>query len=94
MILLVTLTITNNAWMVNADLLSGRAARFDSEMNNRYKLLIQAGSLGAEEIRLNNLTVKPKSLSVYDISCNPDNWINKSYAGFYGLKRVRLKTCE
>ncbi len=86
--------LCGNSSIVIADLLSGRAAAFNEEMFQRYRT-IQAGvKSGQPEVVVENLSTKPQSLCVYDITCDPGFWINKCTADYFTIGKVRLKTCE
>lgn len=85
---------TNNGYTVTSDLVNGNAMKFNKEMYNRYAVIKAAADLKADEVVVENLSVDPKSLHIYDMGCDPENWINKCYEDYYKVERVRLRTCE
>lgn len=86
--------LANNGYTVCVDLLSGGAISYDREMNERYTILRSAAAAGAKEVVVSNLNSKPAALHIFDITCEPGNWINKSSADYFGLEGVRLRTCD
>lgn len=88
------LLFTHNEYNVITDILSRKAGFYDNEMNRRYYMIKAAAIAGTEEIIVEDLNAKPVTLYFYDIKCNPDHWINKGYADYFGMKRVRLRTCN
>lgn len=94
LLFLTGLVFTNNGVRVNFDLLNGRAARYNREMEARYALVKAAAGAGSNEVVVENLSAKPQALYLFDITCDPENWINKCYSDYFGVKLVRLKTCD
>jgi hypothetical protein len=93
-IFLMSLSLTNNGYIVLSDLFSGRAAIFNSEMFHRYELIKSGSETSKDEVIIENPDVRPKSLYLYDISCDPDFWINHCYEDYFNVKRIRLRKCE
>jgi hypothetical protein len=94
LLFLAGLVFTSNGYTVMADLLSKRAVIFDNEMNTRYIIIKAASKAGASEVIVENLSAKPASLYIYDMTCDEEHWINKCYADYFGVERVRLKACD
>jgi len=93
-LLIVGLVFTNNGYTVFADLVSGRARTYNDEMNVRYAKINSSAKSHAKEAIVENLSAKPVSLRIYDITCDSENWINKSYSDYFDIERVRLKACD
>lgn len=93
-VLLLGALLLNNGYAVSTDLVSGRAATFDKEMNERYAVVKAAAKINADEVIVENLSVEVATLSIYDITCDSENWINKCYSDYFKIERVRLKKCD
>ncbi len=93
-VLLLGVLLLNNGYAVSADLVSGGAATFDKEMNERYTVVKAAAKINADEVIVENLSVEVSTLSIYDITCDSENWINKCYSDYFRIERVRLKKCD
>lgn len=88
------LLFTNNGNAVIADLISGRAATYNDQMQRRFAIIETASAAGAKEVVIENLTTNPATLRIYDITCDEENWINKGLADYFELERLRLKACD
>ncbi|MFH0895077.1 MAG: DUF6056 family protein [Bacteroidota bacterium] len=88
-----SLIITGNGLTVWNDLISGRAASFDSQMQERYQILKKAKNENDTVVQLPLLKDKPETLFVLDITEDPDHWINQGYALYFGLdgKKIGVK---
>jgi hypothetical protein len=80
---------STNVRLVYTDLLKGKAAAFDREMNSRYEMLRTSRE---DVVYLPALENKPLSI-FYDDDIKTDNnhWWNKCMAGYFGKKAVYLK---
>ena len=77
--------------MIYTDLLKGKAAAYDKEMNERYAML---KSSNAPEIYLPAIKSRPESIFYDDINANQTHWWNKCMAGYYGKDVIYLKKEE
>ena len=68
------------------DLLGGRAAVYNKEMNERHRLLQQSG----DTLRLAPISVYPPSLFVEDIKLDRTHWWNRCQSGYYNHKVIIL----
>lgn len=69
------------------DLVVGTAYRYDEEIQNRYTL-IKDGCLDNCTVR--GLQNWPAVLPSQYLSADPENWINRCYANYFGKKRVKI----
>ncbi|QRR03465.1 DUF6056 family protein [Dyadobacter sandarakinus] len=78
-----------NIRMVYTDLLRGKAAAFDHEMNNRYAALRTSRD---EVMYLPPIYSKPMSIFYDDdIKTDPNHWWNKCMAGYFGKRAIIMK---
>ncbi len=70
------------------DLLSGRAAAYDTELYQRYDLIKSSPTPIVYVPALKN---RPQSLYTDDLNENPDHWWNKLMAGYFGKKAIYLQ---
>ncbi len=80
---------SENVRLIYTDLIRGKAAAFDQEMNQRYEILRTSKE---DVVYLPALESKP--LSIFyddDIKTDKDHWWNKCLAGYYGKKAVYMK---
>jgi hypothetical protein len=68
------------------DLLGGRAAVYNKEMNERHRLL----QLPGDTLRLAPISVYPPSLFVEDIKLDRTHWWNRCQSGYYNHKVIIL----
>jgi hypothetical protein len=83
---------SSNVRLIYTDLLKGKAAAFDREMNSRYELLRTS-----KEDVVYLPAIQSKPLSIFyddDIKEEKDHWWNKCLAGYYGKKAVILSKNE
>lgn len=85
---------SSNTKSVYGDLLTGRALRFDREMNERYRLI---GQCQAKVCEVPPLTVLPVSLHFFsdpvDEQNDPDylrDYKDSGYAAYFGKERVKI----
>lgn len=80
---------SSNVRLIYTDLIRGKAAAFDQEMNHRYELL---RSSKEDVVYLPALESKPMSIFYDDdIKTDSNHWWNKCLAGYYGKKAVYMK---
>ncbi len=75
---------------VSSDLFTGSAAQYDHEMLDRFKRIEQAVENGNAELRLPPVT-QPRSLVITQPGPDPDQWMNRSLAEFFGNKDLELR---
>jgi hypothetical protein len=90
-LLVLALGLTGNSYVLGSDLISGRLAAFNREMNGRYTALAACKQSGQRDCAIDEILVKPASFYIVDISDDPANWVNLSYGRYFGLMQVRLK---
>jgi hypothetical protein len=77
------------AWKNNfflwKELFSGQLYQYHVEMQDRFTRLEHCA---ANECRLPELTVRPKTLFVYSLSEDPDHWMNRQYQEYFSSGRV------
>jgi hypothetical protein len=78
----------SNFLLVTDDLVTGKALRYDKELERRYAQIKGNPSLDCEVGSLENT---PMSLFFDDIKYENENWINKSYASYFGKRSIILK---
>jgi hypothetical protein len=90
LLLLGTMATTNNEYAVLTDILSGRIKRFDFEMQERYAVLETVADK-SKPVHIKELTEKPASLFVLDLSSDSTYWVNIAQAQYFGVKSI---VCE
>ncbi|GFE58493.1 hypothetical protein AOG1_23730 [Geobacter sp. AOG1] len=78
----------SNLVMVAGDLVSGRSYRFDRELRQRYA---QIKADPKPDCEVDVLKYVPKSLFFSDIYFVNRDWINQSYADYYGKSSIILR---
>lgn len=75
------------------DLVSGAAVTYDRELHARYATIRAASSSQTADVEVPRLTAMPQSLfqSERELHEDSDNWINKCWAQYFGVKTIRLK---
>ena len=71
-----------------SDLLSGEAAAYSAERDRRDSLM---RSTSAQDIELEPVRHRPRSIFAGDIGDYPDPWYDNHFAAMYGKKSVRVK---
>jgi hypothetical protein len=79
-ILLGCFLFVKNGFYVTSDIVSGRANKFDVEMNKRY---VQMKSPG-DTIYFNAIMHPPKSLPFYEVKEDPSHWFNLCWIRYFG----------
>ncbi|MGP8217723.1 MAG: DUF6056 family protein [Bacteroidia bacterium] len=82
------LLLTGNSGRALIDLGNGKVSRFANEMDDRMTVLETAQKQQAKTVSLPTIQDRPSGIFVIDISDNPNNGINKSYAEYYGIEKV------
>jgi hypothetical protein len=90
-LLLTSLALTGNSYVVGFDLISGRFAAFDREMDRREATLEACRDRRQATCDIEAIHVRPASFYVVDVSPDPANWVNVSYARYFKVSEVRLK---
>ena len=86
------LLIQNNYRGAIADLISGRASRFDYEHQQRHQQFLQAKKekWSNKTLRLPYLESKPSSIFVYDFDPEVNHWKNSVYLQYYLLQNRNI----
>ncbi|HET8963661.1 MAG TPA: DUF6056 family protein, partial [Chitinophagales bacterium] len=85
-ILLFSLFFTKNEYHILNDLFYHRAAFFDLQMKKRYELMHTT----KDTIFFSPIIDPPKTLFMYDVTANPDDWQNKSYTIYFNCREKVL----
>ena len=75
---------------VSLDLFTGSAAQYDHEMLDRSTRIEQAVESGNTEVLLPAVT-QPRSLVITQPGSDPDQWMNRSLAEYFGNKDLELR---
>ena len=89
-VLLASVLFTGSGGRVTGDLLSGRMARFDAALVDRYARIIGAQKAGARSMTLPALADQPRSLRYLDAGSDAEGWINRSLTGWLGAGSLRI----
>jgi hypothetical protein len=79
---------------VTSDLLTGRAARYNTGMMHRFDAIQAAVQEGKEEIVLPPLSEEPRSLIILQPSSNPGHWMNRSMGQYFGNEELRIRVAN
>lgn len=82
--------ITGSGGRLSSDLLTGRFARFDAKVRSRYALIEAAKAKGEAALELPGLVDPPATAHYLDAGADPDGWINRSMAQFFGADALRI----
>ena len=91
LLVLLAMAGTKNGYYLTTDLLYKKVNAFDLEMRTRNSLMLAAAQKNISVIELSPLKSKPYTLFVHDLNTDSFNWINTSYASFFGRKTAVLK---
>lgn len=83
--LILLLNLDRNGGDAVRDLVTGRAARFDGQMEHRYPLLVKARTNDLP-VMLPAIADPPESLPLYELRDDPHHWVNQCYALYFGLE--------
>lgn len=87
---IIILSVTRNGYDACSDILSGRAQKFNSEMQQRFDVLSNAAGRD-EAVCLKPLSEKPKSLFILDLTSDSTNWVNGCQAEYFNVKAIVCK---
>ena len=79
---------TGSIKLAYRDLLSGKAQKFNSELNERYRNIYSNTS---DTIKIDSLSSIPKSFFYYDIGTDPNGKYNKLQSEYFGKKIIIKK---
>jgi len=79
---------TSNVSKAFLDIKSKKAYRYDRALNDRYRLIKQFDKNKAV-FNTPKLKVIPKTIFFRDVTPNPKDWRNNSYAKYWGLKSIK-----
>lgn len=79
---------TSNGYLAMETVLTGDAAKYSDEAQNRYELALESEG---KDLQLMDYTVKPELLFFDDIKVENSAGNNMMYADYYNLKSVSLK---
>lgn len=82
--------VTGSGGRLSSDLLSGRFARFDAQVRSRYALIEAAKARDAGALVLPALVDPPSTAHYLDAGADPDGWINRSMAQYFGADALRI----
>lgn len=89
-VLLAAVLFTGSGGRVTGDLLSGRMARFDDALVDRYARIIGMHRAGARSMALPALADPPRSLRYLDAGRDAEGWINRSVPAWLGAGSLRI----
>ncbi|WP_224982610.1 DUF6056 family protein [Geomonas agri] len=78
---------TSNFVTVTKDLVSGDSLRYSREMLQRQSHVIQCAD---SQCTAQDVTTRPASLYFYFIGSDPQGWVNRAYAAYFGKKSISL----
>jgi len=70
------------------DLISGKAQKFDAQLNDRYRNIYSSTS---DTVKIDSLSNIPKSYFYYDIGPDPNGKYNKLQSEYFGKKFIIRK---
>lgn len=83
----ITMMVTGNGYAAITDIFYGRAKAYDLQMKARYELI---NSSAGDTVKLAPVIDPPATLFVLDITSDPDHWINRSYAIYFGAEDKKI----
>lgn len=89
-LLFAALLATGSGGRVSGDLLSGRLARFDAQLQDRYATIRKAAMAGSATVVLPPLADAPHALRFLDATDDPEHWINRSVVNWLGADSLRI----
>ena len=87
---LVACIATGSGGRLTSDLLSGRLARFDTQLMERYAAIRGAAAQGERRLEWPALMDPPRSLRYLDATPDPEHWINRSLTNYLGADSLRI----
>lgn len=92
LVFFINLIAVKNNGLVLHDIMSKKVHTFDKQMQQRRQSILTAIHNKNESISLASISSKPASIFVYDISSNPDHWLNLAYNRYYNTEQpIRVK---
>jgi hypothetical protein len=89
-LVVIGLFVPSNVPRAIADLGLGGALRHRSEQIERAATVAEAKRTGNKDVVLVPLLAKPRTIWVDDLTADPADWRNRSYAAWHGLASVRV----
>ncbi len=89
-LLFFSLFLKGNLLLVCKDIFSGRAKKFDVEMNLRYNSIKACADSNNTTCMVDSIQHQPASIFSFDISDNENYWINRGEAAFFRIKGIVL----
>lgn len=77
--------------LVTDDLLSGRMARYDAAMSARWRMLTDVRGESGHVVVFGPVEM-PRSLVILPLDTSATNWMNRSYADYFGVAGVRVSS--
>lgn len=81
---------TGSGGQISKDILTGRLARFDAELTERYARIERAAANGSSLEQFPALENRPASLRFNDATPDPEHWINRSITQYFGSGDLRI----
>jgi len=88
--LLISLFFAGNGGRLFSDVWDHRWARYDEQLQVRYRSIESARIEGADELRLPNVIDLPRSLHILQATPDPTHWINRSMAYYFGADTLDI----
>lgn len=89
-LLLAALAFTHNSYALGVDVVSGRLSAFERELAGRNAQLQACHDRAERACRVSPILIRPASFFFLDVSEDPADWVNASYARYFDLDEVRL----
>ncbi|HRD52621.1 MAG TPA: hypothetical protein PKY96_08235, partial [Flavobacteriales bacterium] len=89
-LLLIACVTTGSGGRITTDLLSGRLARFDAQMRQRYAAIEESAANHERLLEWPALNDPPRSLRYLDATPDPEHWINRSVTNYLGADSLRI----
>lgn len=91
LVFILSSSLQGNLYQVSKDLLTGTACSYSLEMEKRYLQINRCKAENANCCTVDSLKNKPLSIFNFDIDKNPDYWINKGEAAYFGISKINCK---
>ncbi|HRH62601.1 MAG TPA: hypothetical protein PLI68_04665 [Bacteroidia bacterium] len=83
--------LQGNLYLVSKDLLTGTASSYSTEMEMRYVHINRCKAENVSCCAVDSLKNKPLSIFNFDLDKNPEYWINKGEAAYFGITKINTK---
>ena len=92
-ILWCSLVFTKNGYDAATDIFYGKASNYNQQMVGRYEQIKEAVKAGRDTIYFEAISNPPHTVFVWDITADPQHWLNRDYAFYFGLgdKKIMLR---